>query len=177
MLFRSTITLTGTVQTGVIIAAGTATANTAPIKFTSGTNLTTPEAGVIEYDGTIMSATSNTNFKRGAIPLSNYTSGSGTALTPTATGEATNQVVLPAANDTITLSVGTYYVDMSFIITRGATSTTSATARLNILGTGTAVGTFSGQSMSAPTAGGATANFSFNAVNINTNNEIGRAHV
>jgi hypothetical protein len=34
------------------IGAGTATANTAPLKFTSGTNLTTPEAGAMEYDGT-----------------------------------------------------------------------------------------------------------------------------
>ena len=33
------------------IAAGTATAGTAPIKLTSGTNLTTPEAGTIEFDG------------------------------------------------------------------------------------------------------------------------------
>jgi hypothetical protein len=31
------------------IAAGTATASTAPLKFTSGTKLTTPEAGAIEY--------------------------------------------------------------------------------------------------------------------------------
>lgn len=34
------------------IKAGTATAGTAPIKLTSGTNLTTPEAGAMEYDGT-----------------------------------------------------------------------------------------------------------------------------
>jgi hypothetical protein len=33
------------------LAAGTATANTAPLKFTSGTNLTTPEAGAMEFDG------------------------------------------------------------------------------------------------------------------------------
>lgn len=33
-------------------AAGTATANTAPLKFTSGTNLTTPEDGAMEYNGT-----------------------------------------------------------------------------------------------------------------------------
>lgn len=31
------------------LAAGTATANTAPLKFTSGTLLTTPEAGAMEY--------------------------------------------------------------------------------------------------------------------------------
>ena len=33
------------------IAAGTATALTAPIKLTAGTNLTTPEAGAVEFDG------------------------------------------------------------------------------------------------------------------------------
>ena len=32
--------------------AGTATAGTAPIKLTSGTVNTTPEAGTIEFDGT-----------------------------------------------------------------------------------------------------------------------------
>lgn len=34
------------------LPAGTATANTAPLKFTSGTNLTTPENGAVEFDGT-----------------------------------------------------------------------------------------------------------------------------
>lgn len=34
------------------IGAGTATASTAPLKFTSGTNLTTPENGAVEFDGT-----------------------------------------------------------------------------------------------------------------------------
>lgn len=33
------------------LAAGTASANTAPLKFTSGTNLTTAEAGTEEYNG------------------------------------------------------------------------------------------------------------------------------
>ena len=34
------------------LKAGTATASTAPLKFTSGTNLTTPENGAFEYNGT-----------------------------------------------------------------------------------------------------------------------------
>jgi hypothetical protein len=34
------------------LLAGTATAGTAPLKLTSGTNLTTPEAGAVEFDGT-----------------------------------------------------------------------------------------------------------------------------
>lgn len=34
------------------LPAGTATASTAPLKFTSGVNLTIPESGAIEFDGT-----------------------------------------------------------------------------------------------------------------------------
>lgn len=34
------------------LKAGTASASTAPLKFSSGTNLTNPEAGVVEFDGT-----------------------------------------------------------------------------------------------------------------------------
>lgn len=42
-----------TSPTGVLhLKAGTATASTAPLKFTSGTNLTTAEAGAMEYNGT-----------------------------------------------------------------------------------------------------------------------------
>lgn len=37
------------------LKAGTATANNAPLKFTSGTNLTTAEAGAMEYSGTVLS--------------------------------------------------------------------------------------------------------------------------
>lgn len=56
---RLRITDTGNVGIGTTtptavlhLKAGTASANTAPIKFTAGINLTTPEAGVIEFDGT-----------------------------------------------------------------------------------------------------------------------------
>ena len=162
---------TGITPTAKIhVAAGSATASTAPLKFTSGTNLTAIEAGVVEYDGTIMTATPNANFKRGTIPITNYTSGVGTSLT--ATAEATLQILLPTANDTITLSIGTYFLDLACTFTRGTVSTTSAQAQINILGSGAAVGSFSGMSLSSPTAGGATANFAFNATNINTSNIV-----
>jgi len=53
------ITTTGLVGIGTTtptavlqLKAGTATANTAPLKLTAGTNLTTPEAGAVEFDGT-----------------------------------------------------------------------------------------------------------------------------
>lgn len=152
------------------IAGGTASANTAPIKINSGTIQTTAEAGTIEFDGTTLFSTPNTNFRRGAVPLTNYSSGTGVTLGTNT--ESTSANLLPAANDTITLSIGTYFIDTSFIITRGPTSVTSATARLNILGTGTAAGNFSGMSLSAPTAGSATSNFAFDAVNINVSNVL-----
>lgn len=43
------------------LKAGTASANTAPIKLTSGTNLTTPEAGAMEYDGTSLYFTNSSS--------------------------------------------------------------------------------------------------------------------
>lgn len=46
--------------TRITTQAGTASAGTAPLKFTAGTNLTTPEAGAIEFDGTNYFATSST---------------------------------------------------------------------------------------------------------------------
>lgn len=52
--------------------AGTATADTAPLGFTAGTNLTTPEQGVVEYDGLTIYATPAIGDGRGAINV-NYT--------------------------------------------------------------------------------------------------------
>jgi hypothetical protein len=49
----------------VKLKAGTATANTAPIEFAAGTNLTVPEAGALEYDGTYFFTTPTTTSGRG----------------------------------------------------------------------------------------------------------------
>lgn len=46
------------------LAAGTATANTAPLKFTSGTNLTSEEAGAVEFDGSLLYYTTSTPTRR-----------------------------------------------------------------------------------------------------------------
>lgn len=52
------------------LGAGYATASKgAPLKFTSGSNLTNAEAGAVEYDGTNLFGTSNTTDGRGIIPL------------------------------------------------------------------------------------------------------------
>lgn len=54
------------------ITAGTATAGTAPLKLNAGVNLTTPEAGAVEWDGTNLSITQTTGPTRKTIA---YTDG------------------------------------------------------------------------------------------------------
>lgn len=53
MIVQGNVGLGLTIVTATLhIKAGTATANTTPLKFTSGTNLTTAETGAVEYNGT-----------------------------------------------------------------------------------------------------------------------------
>jgi hypothetical protein len=83
------------------IGAGTATANTAPLKFTSGTNLTTPEAGAMEYDG------SNLYFTTGSVreSISNKVSRAGDTMTGNLNISANNQLFLQATGN-LRLGVG-----------------------------------------------------------------------
>lgn len=62
----------GTPTALVHIGAGTATANTAPLKFTSGTNLTTAEAGAVEYDNTFYMTQSDAT-RRSVVLATNAT--------------------------------------------------------------------------------------------------------
>lgn len=51
------------------LPAGTTIAGSAPLKFTSGTNLTTVEAGVIEYDGSFHITHGSTRYSLGNLPF------------------------------------------------------------------------------------------------------------
>jgi hypothetical protein len=116
--FNNVITATAKVHIG----AGTATANTAPLKFTSGTNLTTPEAGAIEYDGTEYYATNSTANRtvlarvlKGSATLDfgSTAAGASSDLTITVTGAADGDVVsLGVPNASIT-ATGRYFAWVS----------------------------------------------------------------
>jgi hypothetical protein len=54
------------------LKSGTATASTAPLKFTAGTNLTSPEAGTFEFDGNAFYSTDDVTGGRGYIPSVHY---------------------------------------------------------------------------------------------------------
>jgi hypothetical protein len=149
----------------ITLKGGTATASTAPLKFTSGTNLGTAEAGAVEYDGTVATLTPNTSLGRAVIATPVFTSGASPSTTVTG---STNIPLFPAANDTITLPIGTYLVETAFQVTV-ATSTVSATVGLNISGGGNAVGTVSWTALSSITAGGASNLFRVASGNITAN--------
>lgn len=83
------------------LPAGTATASTAPLKLTSGTNLTTPEAGAVEFDGTNYYASASTTrytlaktlTDTSTLDFPNTNAGDRSDLTITITGAAVGDVV------------------------------------------------------------------------------------
>lgn len=92
-LYISSLSTTPTAL--IHLGAGTASASSAPIKLTSGTNLTTAETGAIEYNGT------NLFFTR-----------TGTTRESVITANAVNSVSPTAPNRTITVVIDgtTYYI-------------------------------------------------------------------
>lgn len=122
------------------LPAGAAAANGAPLKFTSGTNLTTPEAGAVEWNGTnlFITQTSGPTRKTVAYTDSNITGTSanvtGTVAvanggTGTATGSITSTTALTftagGSNQNVNLTPsGTGYANISTNLNIPATTTT-----------------------------------------------------
>jgi len=99
------------------LKAGTATASTAPLKLTSGTNLTTAEAGAVEYDGTEFYATNSTASRtiiarvlKGSATLDfgSTAAGAVTDLTITVTGAADGDVVSLSVPNTSQTTTGSF---------------------------------------------------------------------
>jgi len=115
-----------------VFAAGSASANTKP-KLTSGTLLTTPEAGALEMDANCMYGTTDAG-NRGVIPIKHFIRCNATRTLPNDTNE--NAIFNNPTNGRLTLETGTYLFDMVIGIT--AMSATSGNALLDVLGAGTA---------------------------------------
>ena len=104
------------------INSGKATANSAPLKFTSGTNLTTPEAGAVEYDGVNTYITNETTSGRGSIPVEQYF-----LLTAAGSAIGTSSANYFGTTSNISLVSGGYYeIDIYcyFLKTTASTSVT-----------------------------------------------------
>ncbi len=108
-------------------AAGTATANTAPIKLTSGTNLTTAEAGAIEYDGAAAYFTPDTTVGRGFLPATQ-------TFRLTSNGSSINQNIANffGATSNIPLAANAFYeIDIYMLAARGSTAGTATITLTN----------------------------------------------
>jgi hypothetical protein len=147
------LSTTGIVTTGPLkLPAGTATANTQPIEITSGTLLTSPEAGSIEYDGKALYATP-TATARGISPAMFFIRNSADFLQSDVN---TAQDVFEAARNSITLeSDTTYFFKGLYVITRAAGTTAHTTGTL-FAGTATFTSFF--YETDASTLGGAGTN-------------------
>jgi len=127
------------------LKAGTATPNTAPLKFTAGTNLPTPEDGAIEYDGTDYYATVSTT----RYILNKGLSGSATLDFPSTNAQTNSDLTITvtgaADGDMVVLGVpnGSTLTNSSF--TAWVSATNTVTVRFNNYSSGAldpASGTF-----------------------------------
>ena len=132
------------------LKAGTTTATTAPLKFTAGINMSTPEAGAVEFDGTNYFATSGTVRYTVAKTLTatatlNFPSvaaNSAATLTISVSNAAAGDVVsvgIPTAFNNVT-GVFNAYVSAAGVVTvklynysATATTATSGVFRVSII--------------------------------------------
>lgn len=83
-------------DTTIVTRAGTATANTSPVKFTSGTLMTVAESGAMEYDGNFWGTEASTLRKAFVGNIYTQTTSVTVANTVTETSLLTSTVTLPA---------------------------------------------------------------------------------
>ena len=135
----------GTLTSQLKLAAGTATAATAPIEFTSGTLNTTAEAGAMEYDGTAFYS-SMAASTRGVVPSEQIVVLTGTN---TLTSQTAVQPIFDGGggptNGAITLPVGTYQFECFFSLS--AMSATSGTFGFALGGTATKTQSWTSQAI------------------------------
>lgn len=137
------------VTTAPVFAAGSASANSKP-KLTSGTLLTTPEAGALELDATNLYGTTDTG-NRGYIPVRHFIRADSTR---TFTSNTSAQAIFTSpTNGRLTLETGLYLVEGLLYFT--SMSGTSGNRNINLLGAGTAtVGAWLWQGLGMDSAAG-----------------------
>lgn len=109
------------------LAAGTSTANTAPLKLTSGTNLGSAEAGAVEYDGAAAYLTPDTTIGRGFIPTTQ-------TFRLTSAGSAIGNTITNffGSNSNIPIVASAFYeIDIYMLALRGTTAGTAVITLTN----------------------------------------------
>ena len=135
-----------TTPTAVLhLKAGTSTASTAPLKFTSGTNLTTAEAGAMEFNGTNLFFSPSTTRHT----VNHGLTGSATLDFPSTTtllsADLTITVTGSADGDVVSLGVPNAAVNANTSYSAWVSAANTVTVRFNNYSSGTvnpASGTF-----------------------------------
>ena len=119
------------------LVAGTATASTAPLKFTSGTNLTTAEAGAMEFNGTNLFFSPSTTRHT----VNHGLTGSATLNFPSTTtllsADLTITVTGAADGDVVSLGVPNAAVNANTCYTAWVSTANTVTVRFNNYSSGT----------------------------------------
>lgn len=111
------------VNTAPVFAAGSASANTWPV-LTTGTILTTPEVGALEYAAPVFYLTPGSNGGRGVVNVSHLCYVNSDVTGTAGTG---SQAIFAAANDRMTVRASTTYLFELFLdVTNGTTTCTKA---------------------------------------------------
>jgi len=142
--FRMALTENGLLTLGVSppsailhIKAGTATASTAPLKFTSGTNLTTAEAGAMEFNGTNLFFSPSTTRHT----VNHGLTGSATLDFPSTTtllsADLTITVTGAADGDVVSLGVPNAAVNANTSYSAWVSAANTVTVRFNNYSSGT----------------------------------------
>jgi len=123
----------GTLTSGLVLAQnGTALA---PLTYQGGTVLTTPVAGVAEYDGTVFYETPNANSGRALNPATYYYA-STSSWNPDFSATATQKSLLGGASVGITVAAGTTFeYELYTGIQHQYVTTSGITGSYNIFGT------------------------------------------
>lgn len=141
-----------------ILPAGTATAGTAPLKFTLGVNLTSAEAGAVEYDGTHLYYTNSVPTRKTIaqgptsstdLALAKFTGTAGEIQNSGTTLSSTNVMTFPANGGPV-LTAGTRKGTGSFTGGNSGTISTAAAVtgcaivitRTNLAGAAAALGQY-----------------------------------
>jgi hypothetical protein len=127
-----------TTPTAVLhLKAGTATASTAPLKFTSGTNLTTAEAGAMEFNGTNLFFSPSTTRHT----VNHGLTGSATLNFPSTTtllsADLTITVTGAAVGDVVSLGVPNAAVNANTSYSAWVSAANTVTVRFNNYSSGT----------------------------------------
>lgn len=128
---------------------GAGTTTLAPLKLTSGTNLTTPQAGAIEWDGTNLFVTQTTGPTRKTIAYTSDITGGGYSTVQEEGTSQTQRAIINFVGSTATATDNATKTDVTFDSDVNALASTASTGLYSVTGTGTSAT----RTITAPAAG------------------------